>query len=230
MKFAITAAAAFAALSLAAGVAHADVQTIDLSGSVNEYWYNHGFYDVPAGDVTLGGTPFKIAGEAGSAQLIAVWGTGTVEIDVPVNVQNATTAFALINSFWGIQDQATFQVTFNATNGVTQTFTLAGGVDIRDFQCCDWASTTTAPTTAEVYNNGSQWLDRVTFTLNSAFLGQTIESVVFTDTGANGMQRGVVTALTFQTAAVPEPGVWALMIGGFGLTGAALRRRAVATA
>ena len=34
-------------------------------------------------------------------------------------------------------------------------------------------------------------------------------------------------------AAVPEPGTWALMIGGFGLTGAALRRRrtlAVATA
>lgn len=31
-------------------------------------------------------------------------------------------------------------------------------------------------------------------------------------------------------AAIPEPGTWALMIGGFGLTGAALRRRALAAA
>ncbi len=31
-------------------------------------------------------------------------------------------------------------------------------------------------------------------------------------------------------AAVPEPATWALMIGGFGLTGAALRRRAARTA
>jgi microcystin-dependent protein len=30
--------------------------------------------------------------------------------------------------------------------------------------------------------------------------------------------------------AVPEPGTWALMIGGFGLAGAALRRRRAATA
>jgi hypothetical protein len=37
-----------------------------------------------------------------------------------------------------------------------------------------------------------------------------------------------VTTLTVRsTAAVPEPASWALMIGGFGLAGAALRRRRV---
>jgi len=34
--------------------------------------------------------------------------------------------------------------------------------------------------------------------------------------------------LTLSTAAVPEPAAWSLMIGGFGLIGAALRRRQVA--
>lgn len=52
--------------------------------------------------------------------------------------------------------------------------------------------------------------------------------------GANASAGGGSTTMlqvkvgTSPMAAVPEPGTWALMIGGFGLTGAALRRRRVA--
>jgi hypothetical protein len=35
---------------------------------------------------------------------------------------------------------------------------------------------------------------------------------------------------SFSNAPIPEPGTWALMIGGFGLVGAALRRRALVAA
>lgn len=44
---------------------------------------------------------------------------------------------------------------------------------------------------------------------------------IHTDVFPAGEIRG------FYAAAVPEPGVWALLIAGFGLAGAALRRRAV---
>jgi hypothetical protein len=40
-----------------------------------------------------------------------------------------------------------------------------------------------------------------------------------------GGQNLLVTSMTAATAAVPEPASWALMIGGFGLIGAAMRRR-----
>lgn len=37
--------------------------------------------------------------------------------------------------------------------------------------------------------------------------------------------RGVAATVNFDAPSVPEPAVWTLMIGGFGLTGAAMRRR-----
>lgn len=49
---------------------------------------------------------------------------------------------------------------------------------------------------------------------------------VFQDFGAEPFRDNVATYLgTTPTAAVPEPSTWAMMIGGFALTGVALRRR-----
>lgn len=48
--------------------------------------------------------------------------------------------------------------------------------------------------------------------------------------GRNGTTPLALTqSFVFATGAVPEPGTWALMIGGFGLAGAALRRRRAQT-
>ena len=41
----------------------------------------------------------------------------------------------------------------------------------------------------------------------------------------NGRQSAFILTPIKTTAAVPEPGVWALMILGFGAAGASLRRR-----
>ena len=40
-----------------------------------------------------------------------------------------------------------------------------------------------------------------------------------------GMYLDKISVAAVETGAIPEPATWALMIGGFGLAGAALRRR-----
>jgi len=56
-----------------------------------------------------------------------------------------------------------------------------------------------------------------------------IARIVGDETGGYGpYNQALVT--TFNAAAVPEPASWAMMIGGFGLVGAAMRRRAAKVA
>lgn len=46
-------------------------------------------------------------------------------------------------------------------------------------------------------------------------------------TGSVGIGNAPVTRFGYDVAAVPEPATWAMMLGGFGLLGAAARRRSV---
>jgi hypothetical protein len=57
-----------------------------------------------------------------------------------------------------------------------------------------------------------------------AINGQTIASVSFTVNG-DGIQEVRQIRVGPAVAAVPEPATWAMMLGGFGLIGAASRRR-----
>lgn len=64
----------------------------------------------------------------------------------------------------------------------------------------------------------------------STAAGSAVNLFVTTDTAyrvnAGGLSTGFVTAsASAATAAVPEPATWAMMIGGFGVIGAAARRR-----
>jgi hypothetical protein len=62
----------------------------------------------------------------------------------------------------------------------------------------------------------------ITFTGTTALAaGQQLGAII----DANGFYGGDTTALTFSVGVVPEPAQWALMIGGFGVVGGAMRRR-----
>lgn len=57
----------------------------------------------------------------------------------------------------------------------------------------------------------------------STSLSGTFDRLVFAANGGGGFQLDNVN---LNAGAVPEPATWAMMIGGFGLAGAAMRRRA----
>jgi hypothetical protein len=75
----------------------------------------------------------------------------------------------------------------------------------------------TGPTTVDFAGIGA-----LTITLSDADFGQFVNN--------EGFVNGTFSLGTIPTAGVPEPASWALMIGGFGMTGAMMRRRRTAVA
>lgn len=168
-----------------------------------------------------------------------------------LSIGSVQTVYALINSVWGFAGQ-TATVTFNATGGVSQSFTLTAGKEFRDFNN-DGFTNTVAPSVAGVANtqvfgtgpggapNGLPLhrLDMITFTLSSAFVGQNLTSITLTDNGSGitptppggvpGNASRVFLAGLVVSNAVPEPGPIALaaVAGLAGLVGYGRRYRGV---
>lgn len=73
------------------------------------------------------------------------------------------------------------------------------------------------------YNNYN--LSEVGLTLGAQFAGQSLVSAEILSLGYEPLLLGVTAVTPDTIPAVPEPASWATMVGGFGLIGAALRRR-----
>lgn len=212
-----------------AAPASAAVTPISLAGLTNGAWGSQGFNTIPTGAVSLGGTPFLIDDIGDGAQYWTATGGGSpVTLTVPVSIAGATVGYTLINNFWGTPNQSFQSVTFNATGGLSTTFVLTGDVDVRDYLQNIYSNAINNTTTVQVFTEGARRLDRQTFTLPGSFASQTLTSVVFTDSGADGVSRLTLTGLAI--GSVPEPSSWAMLITGFGLVGAAMRRRTLARA
>ena len=217
----MAAVAAGAALLLGASAASAAVK-IDMSSYVNTNWSGESFAGIPTGDnVVLGGTPFDIhaAGDYAAYRLF-----DSTPLIITTSAYGVTAVYTLLNTLWGQSGPSTLSVTFNATGGVSQTFELVGNADIRDYYQNTYTNSINGTTTQNVFNNGPRRLDRQTFALDGAFATQTLTSIVFTDTGGTGFQRGALTAVTL-SGGVPEPAAWAMMILGFGAAGSMIRLR-----
>jgi hypothetical protein len=192
------------ALALAlAGSTAASAATITFNALTTSNFYN------PANPTTIDG--FNFAGAGGNPDALGVWGS-----NLPFNAdQGGATLFSNFRALL---------VTVTKVGGGT--FDL-NSIDLADVYnngtggSVDFSFTTGSGTTAQsVALDGLVGLQ--TFTFNKA--GLTSFSYLPTSTQGRWVQidNVVVNQLT---GGVPEPTAWALMLTGFGLVGAAMRRR-----
>jgi hypothetical protein len=181
-------------------------------------------------DLTSNATGQDFA-EVGSA------GFGFSSLTLPINVADATKFYLLGAAF----DGSSFNITFNGTNGVSETYL---GIDLPDFNggsinsVSPTVSDQTVYTVKDVGAGGSgnsvtgdyntYSLEEVGFTLDSDFSGQTLQSATITGNGYETLVLGATVASSAVSAA-PEPATWALMIAGIGGIGLMLRRGKMAS-
>ncbi len=192
------------ALALA-GSAHAAVFNLNLTGTISNGNFSNQTIGATHYDQWFLGldglTPFQIAvGDTVNA---------TVTLDhsftVPASVQLTTFTFFLFgNSFPAIP---------TGTSGVAQTFVDAG---------TPTTSTCGATTTSSQLAAGCVYPSGVPITFDTFSTSFTIDTLA---TQADIDRSAILYTLFSPAAAVPEPASWALMLVGFGLVGAAMRRR-----
>jgi len=234
-----TLSAAVAVFALAGAVpAHAAFITVDIGAYVNNYVNLHPD-NLPIGN-SLGNTgtdvPFLVSAAPQNSSYSGLWlagapGTaaGTLTVDLSsMAITGQATFYALLNNIYGTEGANEYNITIETTSGLHKTYQAIGGIDTRDYNQNTYTNNIASTTTEWYANNTGQRYDVRVFTLPTAFATETIKS--FTIEQVNSQDLALFAGLTFSDSApvfgaVPEPATWAMMIAGFGLVGAAMRRR-----
>ena len=183
--------------------------------------FTHNTDQVP---VNMGGVGDLNTPWAWFANSAANGGPAPVALTVNTNIANVTSVFTMINTFWGANGNPPFaSITFNATNAVTQTFSLIGNDNIRDYNQFVWTNVINNTNTREIFNNTfGQRLDMQRFDLSAAFATETLTSIVLNDAGFANFQRSFISGITALQIPAPTAAA-ALTLAGLA---AARRRRA----
>lgn len=180
----------------------ATLRPVDLSANYNSrrQTYCCNSADYPGGLATYLGVPFNL-GPYSANNTVNLSGSGTVTAKIPVNRQNVLRAFALMNTGWGVGGPNSYiRVEFESLLGHVASFDLVGNVNIRDhaqtsYTCC--IDPNAGPThTKNAWAVGSVRADMQTFDLPPEFANDTLVEVRIIDTGANGLQRALLFALS----------------------------------
>lgn len=159
---------------------------------------------------------------------------GAQSLTVETSLQNVQTVHTLMNLWWGSTALGKTSVSFFGTNGASQVFDLTGGVEIRDYnQTSAYPNSTSSGMTQTWWESGNatQRLDVVSFDIGSIFDGETLTSIVFTDTGAQGSHRAFVAGITAEVTSIPSsvpvPASLSLLLLGMGGITALRRKKSV---
>jgi len=159
----------------------------------------------PTGDLLLGGVAFSIPPSSGLNAWHAkeVPGKNPRVLEVPVDVANAISVHALINSWWGVPGPGSLAtVEFYGCNGAFYSKPLVGNEDIRDHFAGSYTNSINGTTTVEVFGNGQVRMDKVRIDLPAAFLTEKLALVRIVDFGEVGVQRVWLAGLTVETGVV----------------------------
>lgn len=185
------------------------------------------------------GIGFKIASDATGHDFTEIGASfGVASVTLPVAIKNVDHLYLLMSAYNG----TSFNITLNGTGGASQTFTNIGLPDFNGgtinsvsgavadqtvFRVLDVGAGGSGNSETGAYNYYS--LIEVGLTLGSAFATQTLTDATITSNGYATLLLGATATSPSTVGGVPEPATWALMLAGFGLTGAAVRRRGAAT-
>lgn len=214
------AAVAAGVMSMPAAAATVDLQSY-VNANVSSYVSGE---DYPSGSATIGGIDFDLATFGGGTGVIQL--TDNNSVTISADQSGADTAYIVLNSAWGESGANNGSLTFNGTNGSQIVIQLIQGLNIRDHYTIYNNAASQVFATA-TYDGGNRF-DVYRYDIGA--LGGNLSSIVFAASNAAFPQgapflAAVTTSFEGGAGAVPEPATWAMMIMGFGVVGAAVRRR-----
>ncbi len=176
---------------------------VDLTGIANWHYQDNyaGAANLPTGDVTLGGIPFYIP--EGNNGWTSNTGSGTIAVDIPVNVPGVREVHTLINCSWGQVGPYT-KLEFYGDQGAYFAKDLYGNSDVRDWLNNTWTNSINGTTTVNVwsgvtvtYDPGKACrMDKQAILLPEVFAGQILTHVRMSDWGGSNSHRAFLCGMT----------------------------------
>jgi hypothetical protein len=137
---------------------------------------------------------------------------------------NATVGDGPFTDQWFATATPTYSLAYAGGTGVSVELKIAGIADNRGPYTVLFNGTSIGQLNSNTANNAFQEVRLFNFAVASGLL-QANNTVTFTTDGGDGYSVDYVALLGTVGGAVPEPATWGMMMVGFGIAGASLRRR-----
>ncbi|NOY52345.1 MAG: hypothetical protein GXP58_01850, partial [Deltaproteobacteria bacterium] len=178
--------------------------TTDISSAANAQLISDYLSKPPS---PLGGVPFDIPTTGNDVFSFSdIWiTTNGNSLTLSTNAPDATTAYLLVNSNWGVSNFAAGSVTFTTQGGQSYTINLVGGVNIRDWNNGTFVNTVSDPNSTPVFEvtsgkyNLPGRIDMLKVALPASFIGDTVTSITVTDNGSDNYSHIRLAGVTMET-------------------------------